>query len=724
MFFRVAAFIAVLFNGALAADQVSWSESGLPPQATFLAQITGGTEGETGTEAEVPAPPVFFDDRVNGPINVVCPFRDDVDYEPGEVTCGFIEVPENRSDPDSRMIRLLFTQLHARAGLEPDADNGSKGRNTDDDDEEELVARDDPVAYLTGGPGAPVPYYVKRFIDHDLLKTRDIYILQQRGIEESGAFCPFFNTIRPELNVAKTILESELEYARRLRDCLEAAKARGVDISAYNTVENARDVRALRRALGFDTWNVWGISYGSHLGQMLTQVDPDGIRALVLDAIVPNNLQELMRLAKWLSLDFEQLFDRCEETGGPHCRGLEQRLDALFDAPWLRVDAPDEEAVPAGEFYLPPYFAGFLAFSMLYEQDKHPAIPAVLDHLIAKVEAGDAELFAGLGGILAGGGDEGMSTAIRCNDGYYQAAADDLPRDLEEYPRIASAISSLEGARALAQACIDVGAGPRDRADYQLVETDIPTLIINGRWDPITPPPLAQLIAPGFSNGRLILVPYAGHGPTRSMSECAGEVLTAFYDDPQQALDQLDASCFETGPEAPEFIRYQTTDLPLRAFSLVTQDEKKPLIVAGATAGASALILLIAVMVIPAGVVARFGVFGGPGGLAIGDGLTRLLAFLTAAAGVGGLALLGVGAGKAWKIAEESLVAGAAWPAPLGPWLLLLAGALGVALVVRTIAMRRRHPVRPGTVLGFVLIGAAAVTLLVTAWRWDLGPLF
>jgi hypothetical protein len=36
------------------------------------------------------------------------------------------------------------------------------------------------------------------------------------------------------------------------------------------------------------------------------------------------------------------------------------------------------------------------------------------------------------------------------------------------------------------------------------IETDIPTLITNGDWDPVTPPPLAESIAPGFGNSSLI----------------------------------------------------------------------------------------------------------------------------------------------------------------------------------------------------------------------------
>ncbi len=709
MALRLFALWVLLMNSASGLAQTASNEvSAAPAEALELvaSDVTNAT------------PEPFFNDSVSAPVTVVCPFKAAVGYEAGEVSCGFIEVPENRSDPDSRTIRLLFAKLHAKAGLEPDEE--AAGASTDEEDA--LVQRDDPIAYLTGGPGVAIPPYVERFLEHDLLKTRDIYILQQRGIEESGAFCPFFGTLRPELSTARSMRERELETAQRMQDCLRAARARGIDITAYNTLENARDVRAFRRAMGFGQWNVWGISYGSHLGQMLAQVDPEGVRALVLDAIVPNNLQELMRLGKWMSLDFQQLFERCEATQGPHCEGLEARFEALLDAPHLRVEAADKEVFPSGEFYLPPFIGPYVAFMMMYEQDKYPALPAVLDHLFSKIERGDADLFTGVGSMLAAGGDQGMSTAIRCNDGYFQAAADDWPKDQEAYPRLTSAISSLEGSRALAQACIDSGVPPRDRADYQLVQSAIPTLIVNGTWDPITPAPLAELIAPGFSNGRLILVPYAGHGPTRSMSECAGEVMGAFYDDPQQDLETLDATCFEEGPGAPEFIRYQTSDLPLMAATLLAQDEKKPLALAGFSAGMSALVLVISLLVIPFGVVSRWEAKGTARALAIGDSGTRWLAFLVATTAVAGLSLLAAGAAKAYKVAEESLIAGLAAPAPLGSWFLLLAAVLGLVLFWRTIALRRRGPLRIATLLGFLLIAVAAIALFVTAWRWDLGP--
>jgi hypothetical protein len=128
----------------------------------------------------------FVNDYVSDVTNVVCPFKNDIDYEPGRVRCGFITVPENREVPDSRLLRIIFTQIVAEASLENDDDDSSK------DDEEVLEARQDPIIYLTGGPGAGMEFYVSRFLEHDLTKTRDLFILNQRGIGDSEELCPYY----------------------------------------------------------------------------------------------------------------------------------------------------------------------------------------------------------------------------------------------------------------------------------------------------------------------------------------------------------------------------------------------------------------------------------------------------------------------------------------------------------------------------------------------------
>ena len=69
-----------------------------------------------------------------------------------------------------------------------------------------------------------------------------------------------------------------------LAACRDRLVKSGVDIDGYNTVEIAADVVALREALGYDKWIVWGFSYGGRVAQEVLRQDPDGVAALVLDS--------------------------------------------------------------------------------------------------------------------------------------------------------------------------------------------------------------------------------------------------------------------------------------------------------------------------------------------------------------------------------------------------------------------------------------------------------
>ena len=683
--------------------------------ATVVA-LAGPVAFAQGSEeiAPVRAAPLAWQD-LPGRVDVVCPFRSEIDYEPGEIECGFITVPENRSDPDSRLIRVHFVRIAATG--DEDAEEGA--------DEQ---VRDDPIVYLTGGPGVGVGAYVSRLREHDVVKHRDLYILEQRGIGASGDPCPFFSDTNRAALWTESLYETEVEAGERMRACFQVAAAAGIDLSGYNTIENARDVRALREALGLAQWNVWGISYGSHLGQMLLREDPDGVRAIVLDAIVPNDIGALMRIGRWANMVLENIFSTCEDASV--CADLQARFDAALEkakADPVIVETDQTELYPAGKVRFGGEIVAFAPFIMMYEQDEHPAIPAVMATLINAFERGDMtvfELLASDDGDDGSGGmtiSLGMANAIRCNDGYYAASAAVAASDLDENPRLKNLMFTPEGAAYQARVCEEEGLGPRNRDAYALVESGVPALIVNGAWDPVTPPALARAIVPGFSNGRYIEVPYAGHGPTRSMSECAGGVLTAFFDNPDPAA--LDASCLEEGVERPNYLDlFQTT--AIRRVGIMAADDPKTLAGPGAWAGASLLVLMFAFFAYPMAWLARaidrrraFAVGGQAPGV-------RGFAWLGALSGLGFAGLMGFAGYQASEVSTFALLTGLAPMASMASWLSVLAGLFGlVALRQVWRARSTRDGVRFGTLAGGTLTGLAALSLAVFAFAWDLAPL-
>jgi len=74
--------------------------------------------------------------------------------------------------------------------------------------------------------------------------------------------------------------------------------------------------------------------------------------------------------------------------------------------------------------------------------------------------------------------------------------------------------------------------------------SDIPTLLLAGEFDPVTPPEFAQLVAGHLSNRYYYLLPGAGHIGDNT-SECALSITASFIEDP---TNPPDSSCIAAMP--------------------------------------------------------------------------------------------------------------------------------------------------------------------------------
>jgi pimeloyl-ACP methyl ester carboxylesterase len=684
----------------------------LPGTAISQTAISEAESNETAGYGEIFARDTFRLD------SVVCPFKGEIAYEPGEIECYLLQVPENRENPDSRFIELHVVKLNSTWD---DEENG------EDDDEHgyelEPGKRDDPIVYLTGGPGAPVTYYVKRFKDHGIRKHRDMYILEQRGIGYSNDFCPFYFTRKPEVGNVSTFEEHLAAQLSAAVDCATTAAANGVDLSGYNTIENARDVKALRIALGYDRWNVWGISYGTILGQAYIKTDPEGILAIALDAIVPLDIRNnawAWRSVQWYDRDLKKLDEICQAQPGCAERypDLGQRIReatlTVKDNP-IVVDVKDIERFPTGKASTFTDIVAFLPFALMYEQSNYPGLPGIIYAWAEAVENRDEQMFKAIASVADSflGVSQGMYNAILCNDADSEVQAIAAQADIEEFPVLAGAIGTVESYQRQAEFCLEHNMVPRDAAEYAPVETDLPALLIEGDMDPITPPPLAKAILPGFTNGTYVEFPYAGHGPSRSV-ECAGDMLNAFFDDPAA---EPDLRCVDE-MEMPEiYTPLFTTSIGPRLMVKAMED-KKSLIGPGIWAATGILIPLIGFLVLTIAPIGRHidQRRSAPAGWA------RVTTWLAAFLVLLSIVILGSAVGLTYKAAEAVLLFGlvpwAKWGALAG----LFAGLAGIAAVVSTLRAHLRQKLPIGTLLGLLLTGLAAVSMCVFLTTWGLGP--
>ncbi len=642
---------------------------------------------------------------------VVCPFKGVVDYKGGEISCGLLEVPENREKSRSRMIEVSFVKIHAK-----------KPEDWNAEEKGEWAKRDDAIIYFTGGPGVKAQGYVKRLKDHGVRETRDLYILEQRGIGWSGDFCPDYSLFDP--SVANTPVWEDYQRAQlhAMEACFAKAKAARVDLSGYSSIENARDVKALRTALGIGQWNVWGISYGSILGQAYLKEDPAGVRAAVIDAIVP--LQQditFHHIARHYDRVLTMLEDACKadtSCGRDFPDLIANYKDAIKKVAQhpIELDAIDDELFPLGKAYVFQDLIGAAPFSLFYEQKNYPALPAFIAALTRMVQEENYEPLR----IITSGGpqsidiSQGMYNAIACNDGWHPGIKKSFEEDGLAHPVLAMIFGDPALADEQAQICKRYGAVARPAEDYTAVDTNIRTLIVEGAMDPITPPPLAKVILPGFHNGTYVEFPFAGHGPTRSV-ECAGEFLTKFYDDPG---GELDLSCPES-VAAPDFAAPLFETSALAKLGALAAEDKKQLAVPALWLGLPALVFLFGVGIYTLAPAARLV----NRSITISTGGARPLAWLTSLAGTGAIGALGAGVALTAQDNPLLLLVGlpgwASWGAVAG----MIAGPLGALLLWMTVRARMRAALPVGVLLGLFLTGASGVALAAWLIVWGFSPL-
>jgi pimeloyl-ACP methyl ester carboxylesterase len=103
---------------------------------------------------------------------------------------------------------------------------------------------------------------------------------------------------------------------------------------------------------------------------------------------------------------------------------------------------------------------------------------------------------------------------------------------------------------ALHEVCSLWPKGPVDADLHAPLHSDIPTLLLSGEADPVTPPVDAERAASGLTRHRHLILKGEGHGqlPTGCMPLIAAD----FLDNP--APDKLDASCLDRHTPEPFFL--------------------------------------------------------------------------------------------------------------------------------------------------------------------------
>jgi len=459
-----------------------------------------------------------------------CPF----DVPSGQTPeCGYLVVPEDRSDPASGTIRLAVAVFKTNNPNPPS----------------------DAVIYLEGGPGGGTLEGLSLSFESlfaPYVAERDVIAFDQRGVglSQPALDCPELVDLTYEMLDKRISVDKNIELSvDAITACGERLQGEGINLDAYNTPESAADVNDLREVLGYEQLDLLGISYGTRLALTIMRDYPDAVRSAIIDSVVP--LQgDKFRDVLSANRAFNALFDACAadadcNTAYPDLKQVFNDTVAQLDAdpgsvtvPDLRTAGQAIDAVIDGSGFVS------LVFQAMYIQD----LLATLPETIYAASNGDLSplapaLFVQLFSLSQI--SEGMFYAVNCNDEFsfgtpesIQAILDQTPPELVGFARIALTDP------AQLTLCESLGTGTPDPKENQAVVSDIPTLVLAGEFDPITPPSNAQEAAATLSNSYFYEFPGLTHGVTPS-NACTQGITVDFIDDPTTVPD---TGCIESLP--------------------------------------------------------------------------------------------------------------------------------------------------------------------------------
>jgi len=336
--------------------------------------------------------------------------------------------------------------------------------------------------------------------------------------------------------------------ARLFAERCRAQLAGRADLRFYTTTDAIRDLDAVRKAIGAARIDLVGISYGTRVAQQYAMRYPHATRAIVLDSVAPNSLFLGNEFAGNLEAALDLQFGQCGKN--PACANSlgnpRSRLDALMAR--LRADPPQvsyrdatsntlkQEALTADDV------AGLMRM-YAYTPLASSLLPLELNEAANGRYEGLMALSKMLGSQMADQMTFGMQLSVVCSEDAAGFKADLAA----EGTLLGNQFSDYLGAQCQAW---PKGAMPADF--HQPLTSPVPALVLEGEFDPVTPPRYGREVVKTLRNGRLLVLRGQGHNVIGV--GCMPRLFAQFLEDTNAR--SLDAGCLDALPYVPPFTSF------------------------------------------------------------------------------------------------------------------------------------------------------------------------
>ncbi len=522
--------LAVLAAACSGSDESDGDATSSTPASTTTAapSTTAAPTSTTQAPATTTAPPPVPDDIEGEPIDggvdswlaphlavdTGCPEPSPDD--PVATSCYRLTVAADRDDPGGGVV-VLPLQVTSPTGIDVPADA---------------------VVSPAGGPGFAG---IGRASGLAVTLGRDIVGFDQRG---TGGASPWLecrgadDMFLENLQRAETFEVERGAVVEATEACIAEAAERGIDLTDYNSIESVHDLEDIRVALGYEQWNLVGVSYGGRFALVSMREHPDSIRSVILDSVYDVTYGGPSSTFDSIGRAFDALIEACAASAPCAARGdLGEMLDRVVE----RYNAtPIESTVPVDgqpvDFVITGDDVVAGLFQAMYDTGLLPILPSIVSSLDRGETAIVADFIASSVPFATDAATL-MAFATDCSDnvGLGRVAAD---RAVLADPGRLSTVAKQQ------MLCPDDWT-PTAAGFNEPIVSDLPALIYAGGLDPITPPGPTLALAENLANATSVFVPFGGHG-VWLVDDCAAAISFAFIEDPTITPD---TTCAADYPE-------------------------------------------------------------------------------------------------------------------------------------------------------------------------------
>ena len=434
-------------------------------------------------------------------------------------TFGYLEVLENRNDPQSKTVHLPVYIF--------------KSRSED--------PKPDPVVYTVGGPGYTSMRAAQYMKYYQYLDDRDLILFEQRGNQYAKPYldCPEWS---------KAIYLSNLpnfdeENTNRLlvdaaKNCRERLVDKGIDLNGYNTRESAADIAELIKVLDIKQYNLLTLSYSTKIAQVLMRDYPEGIRSVVMDSPLPLEINYDEESVGNLLMALDKLLTDCASDADCNSNypNLKQRFQEYLTEKTknpLMVSVVNPETGQEESFNLKG--KDLVSIFTLTGTNGVPNLPMEIDKLLNNdLTSVKKRLESRFQKPSNSSVAIGMRLSVWCSEEHPFNDQKIIRKETTKYPEI----EGLSPAVYDTTVCEVWNVEKMPISENQPVKSDIPVLLINGEYDNETPISWASAMQNNLPNSHHLIFKGWKHGPITNWSNtCAMQAANAFFNDPKMKPD-------------------------------------------------------------------------------------------------------------------------------------------------------------------------------------------